>query len=715
MLFRFLLVSAVATVTLDAAHAAPDYMTPLTKLCDGLLATQNLVAGSKEYGALVCPSTNPDNHPTHSRGGEAVYPFAVVYKRTGNAKYADAAIKLGIWMFTHQNAAGAWGEDWPNYDGWDGTTADQLISLAGSYPMLKDRMTAAENTAWINSITRSANWIEANFPKGNLNYLPTGAVALKLASNVIANPPAKWNAKAASLMATTTSSVNNENFITGEGAGIDLGYNIAQSIGYITMYGILTDTKANIDFGAKVLRTHIKFMYPNGAIDNSWGTRSYKWTFESGTKTAPGIPFSFALLADQDPAFARGAQLSVDMLNSYIGDKNLEVYGPHASRHAGSNPPCIYSSFARAQSLATAVEYAPTAVAPGPIPSEGKNWSQYFATAKTALVRTDKIMATVTAYDGIGQYSRAEVVRGGSITALWFEGYSPLGFMQASSQSVYTREEDMHMPTEGALLPLTPRIEKTGGAFIANLFDEKAALAVVPEDGGSVKATATGALKGANGASSGVDFTWVHRFSQDSYASEVTVSSAQNVRIVEPFIDNAGNQYAIVGDSLFRITTSGGGVWEVKVTSSTGAFTLASGEDKAKYWSPFPGVECHPLTIKLGGTGSQTIKYTISQSKPVAIGGIGGRSGQSAWEAAGFRVRSTAGEAVEYEYALPAPADLRVALLGLDGSRIAEVTGRAAAGPGRGRLDAPGLRSGTYILELEANGRKAGSARLVRF
>jgi hypothetical protein len=494
-----------------------------------------------------------------------------------------------------------------------------------------------------------------------------------------------------------------------------MGYNIAQSIGYITLYGILTNTKANIDFGAKVLKTHIKFMYPNGAIDNSWGTRSYKWTFESGTKTAPGIPFSFALLADQDPSFARGAQLSVDMLNGYIGDKNLEVYGPHAAKHATSNPPCIYSSFARAQSLATAVEYAPTAVAPGPIPSEGKNWSQYFTTAKTALVRTDKIMATVTAYDGIGQYSRAEVVRGGSITALWFEGYGPLGFMQASSQSVYTREEDMHMPTEPALSPLTPRIEKTGGAFIANLFDEKANVAVAPEDGGNVKVTATGALKDAGGASSGVTFTWVHRFAPDSYASEVTVSSAQNVKIVEPFIDNPGNQYAIVNDSLFRITTSGGGIWEVKVTSSTGAFTLASGEDKAKFWSPFPGVECHPLAIKLGGSGSQTIKYSISQVKPVAIGGRSGQPPRPMDRQAGFRVRSTVGEAVEYEYALPAAADLKITLRGLDGSRIAEVTERASAGPGRGRLAAPGLRSGAYILELEANGRTLGSARLAKF
>ena len=364
--------------------AAPEFLSNLYTLCDGLLATQNLKAG-KDYGALVCPSINPDIHPTHSRAAEAVFPFAVAFKRGHDAKYADAAVKLGNWLITIQNSAGAWGEVWPNHDGWDGTTADQLISMAGAYAILKDRLTTDENTAWTNSIKRAADWIEANFPKGNLNYLPTGAVALKFAANVIANPPAKWMAKADALMVQTMQSVNAQDFITGEGMGIDMGYNIAQSIGYIALYGILTGKTEPVAFAARVLKVHGKFMYPNGAIDNSWGTRSYKWMLESGTKTAPGIPFTFGLLADKDPAFSRGSKLSLDLLSKqYIGDQKLLVYGPAAAQHATSNPPCLYPTFARAQSLATAVEYGPEAVAPGTIPSEAKNWWEYFPPPRPA-------------------------------------------------------------------------------------------------------------------------------------------------------------------------------------------------------------------------------------------------------------------------------------------------------------------------------------------
>ena len=596
-----------------ACAAAPEFLANLYTLCDGMLATQNLKAG-KDFGALVCPSVNPDTHPTHSRGAEAVYPFAVAFKRGHDAKYADAAVKLGNWLITIQNSAGAWGEVWPNHDGWDGTTADQLISMAGAYGILKDRLTPAENTAWTNSIKRAADWIEANFPKGNLNYLPTGSVALKFAANVSANPPAKWMAKADALMAQTMQSVNSEDFITGEGMGIDLGYNIAQSIGYIALYGILTGKPEPLAFAARVLKVQGKFMYPNGAIDNSWGTRSYKWMLESGTKTAPGIPFTFGLLADKDPAFSRGAQLSVEFLSRYyIGDQKLIVYGPNAAEHPTSNPPCLYPTFARAQSLATAVEYGPDAVAPGPIRSETKNWSEYFSSAKTALVRTVMVMATLTAYDGIAQYDRSEVVRGGSITNLWFAGYGKLGFLQSSSQSNYIREEAPHMPKEGALLPLTERIEKAGPPWVANLFDEKATLAVAP-DGADFRATSAGLLRDSGGISSGIGFTWIHRFAADAYSGEATVTSALNVRIVEPFVDLPGNEYALAGDSVFRITTAEGGIWELRITSATGPFTLVSGEDKAKYWAPFPGLQCHPLVIKLGGTGAQTVKYTVSRT-----------------------------------------------------------------------------------------------------
>jgi len=56
--------------------------------------------------------------------------------------------------------------------GWDGTSADQLISLAGAYSILGARLSAAENAAWAGAITKCADWIVANFPKGNIAFSP---------------------------------------------------------------------------------------------------------------------------------------------------------------------------------------------------------------------------------------------------------------------------------------------------------------------------------------------------------------------------------------------------------------------------------------------------------------------------------------------------------------------------------------------------------------
>jgi len=612
-----------ASAALDGARpleagAAPiptpdEYLKTLYQLSDLLLTTQITKTTDPAYGALVSPSTNPDKNPIHSRGAEAVYPFAVAFKHSQNAKYADAAVLLGNWLTTIQNAAGGWIEEWPSTGGWDGTTADQLISMAGAYTILKARLTTQENARWVDSITKSADFVQATFPRNNINYTPTGAVALVMASKAVPAPKASWLTKAASLMDTTLQSINTDNFITGEGSGVDLGYNIAQSIGYIAMYGLILPSATHVDRAASLLKTHEYFMYPNGAIDNSWGTRTYKWTLESGTKTAPGVYFSFALLADKDPTFQRGAQLALAFLRDQSENaKGWVAYGPHASRHATSDPPSNYSTFARAQSIATAIELGPSAVATAPIWADGKNWFKYFPTVSTGVLRTDKIMATLSVYGQIGTYARETLVRGGSVSALWFEGYGPTGFLQVSSQTVYTRVEALHMPIEAALLPLTPRIETTAGTYYTNVYDDKATLSMSASTDGT-DAVATGALKSIAGAASGTTFTWSYQFGKDSYTKEVTVSSGTNVRIVEPFVDNTGNQYELQGTDTFRITTVGGGVWQVKVVSSTGPYELVAGEDRAKYWSPFPGLDCYPLAIKLSAAGTNKIKYTVSQ------------------------------------------------------------------------------------------------------
>jgi hypothetical protein len=440
-------------------------------------------------------------------------------------------------------------------------------------------------------------------------------VGLLAANRAISNGKASWLSKAASLMDQTVAAINDENLLTGEGMGVDLGYNIAQSIGYIAMYGLMLPSPEHVKAAADLLQVHQHFMYPGGAIDNSWGTRNFKWTLESGTKTAPGVFFSFALLADQDPSFLRGAQLAMSWLNTHgRDDKGWLLYGPHAPRHPTSSPPSNYGTFARAQSIATAIEYGPAATTLGQVPADQKNWLQHFPSVKTAVFRTDKIMATVTSYGEIGSYPREEMARGGSVSALWFEGYGSTGFLQVSSQTVYTREEQKHMPIEQQLLPLTPRVETTSGTYSTNLFDDKATLAA-SQDATGVHVTTAGALKSVAGTSNGVSYKWTYEFGPDSYTKQLEVSAGKGLRIVEPFVDDTGNQYKVEGTDTFLITTQAGSEYQLKIVSSSAPYTLSAGADKARFWSPFPGLDCYPVTITLSDSVSYSIKYSVSQTK----------------------------------------------------------------------------------------------------
>lgn len=602
------------------------YQATLQSLCDVLLSTQINKSSDPNFGALVCRSTNPENHPIHSRAAEAVYPFAVAYKLTRKIQYRNAAIKLGNWLVKIQETkgknAGGWSESWPDPEqkGWHGTTTDQLISLAGAYAILKPWLNAAEIESWNHSMNAAADYIVATFPLGNINYNPTGAATLLYTYKVAARPKQSWLIKADSLMNNSTLNfVTSDNFLSGEGKGVDEGYNIAQSIGYIALYALLKDEPRIRQIAANLLKTHILFVYPNGTIDNSWGTRAFKWNYESGTKTAPGVYFSFALLADMDPQFGAAGLKCLEYLNKYAMQDGWIGYGPHAANHSSSSPPCNYSTFARAQSIALAIEYGAKTKAPGKalLPAQQLNWYRFFPDIKVAVIRTPKMMATVSAYGEIRRYPRESVCRGGSITNLWYNGFGANGFLQSSSVSAYDRTEAMHMPVEKNLLPLTSRIEFTKDtAYYANIFEADGEMNVLQE-ADHVKVSTAGDMQTIRGIKSASSYSLTNRFYDSYLVKEITVKGEpQQYSIVEPIVKDKGTTFRLKNDSTVIIKTAASNEeWELKVLNSTVPYKITLGKDADRYWSPFPGIEAYPVLISFstGSAAPQTLKIAIGK------------------------------------------------------------------------------------------------------
>ncbi len=601
------------------------YKTTMLSLCDALLLTQLNEPASPNYGALVCPSVNPENHPLHSRAAEAVYPFAVAWKVTGMPKYRDAAIKLGNWLISIQETtgkkAGGWSEIWPDpqQKGWFGTTTDQLISMAGAYPILKPFLSPAEIEKWNSSMLKAADFVMQNFPvKSNINYNPTAAATLVLAYQNLDKPQQSWLVKADSLMNIyTLPSIDRQNLLTGEGMGVDEGYNMAQSIGYIALYAILTNNPQIKQKAADLLKEHYLFVYPNGSVDNSWGTRSFKWNYESGTKTAPGVYFSFALLADIDSRFNAAGLKCLEYLNKECIRNGFITYGPHAEKHTSSSSPCNYSTFARAQSLALAVEYGAKSPTTTTFPAQETNWFKFFPDINVAVVRTEKIMATVSAYGEIRRYPRPSVCRGGSITNLWMEGFGRNGYVETSSISDYQRIEAQHMPVESDLVPLTPRIEFTSdGSAFSNIWEDKGSMSAEKE-GDQIKVSVSGKMKSIKGTPSEVSYKLTHRFYADYLTKEITVSGQSQVfRIVEPIVNDPGTTFSLKNDSTVIIkTASSKNEWELRVTGCTVPFHISLGTDASKYWCPFPGVEAYPVIIGFETLSEAPQTITISLGK----------------------------------------------------------------------------------------------------
>jgi hypothetical protein len=622
ILFLFIALS----VNLFAQKEA--YKSTLLSLCDALLPTQINNAADLNDGALVCPSTNPENHPIHSRAAEAVYPFAIAFKLTGKVQYRDAAIKLGNWLITIQESsgkkAGGWSENWPDPEqkGWYGTTTDQLISLAGAYPILKPFLSCGEIEKWNRAMVNAADFIVKNFPiGGNINYSATGAATLLFTYKIADNPKTIWLLKADSLMTINTLKyIDNQYFLSGEGNGVDEGYNIAQSIGYIALYAIWKNDARIRQIATNLLKTHALFVYPNGSVDNSWGTRSFKWSYESGTKTAPGVYFSFALLADKDSEFETTGLKCLEYLNSQRLPDGWISYGPASSNHATSNPPCNYSTFARAQSIALAIEYGTKPQNKAASPSQKGNWYKFFPELNLAVIRSGNMMATVSAYGQISRYPREAVCRGGSITNLWYDGFGKNGFLQSSSSSSYKRIEALHMPVENDLLPLTPRIEFTNDSiYFSNLFEDSASMHVLKESD-NIKVVTTGRMMSLKGVKSQVSYSLTNRFYDSYLIKEITVGGeGQKFSIVEPVVRGRGTTFQLTNDSTVVIATASPNAdWEMKVINSTTPYKITLGTDANKYWSPFPGVEAYPVTISFSTISGvpQTLKILLGKKRP---------------------------------------------------------------------------------------------------
>ena len=417
------------------------YAETLKTWCDGLVARQ--VTEFRDpafYGALLCPACVL----IHGRCGDAVYPLLRMAHTTGEAKYVRAALLVHEWSQAQVSRAdGSWVND-VTLSTWQGITVFHTIALAEALEHHGVVLDAATRAKWTDRLAAAAKFLDGfiTIETGNVNYPVTATLAFQLCGRVLG--ATHYFERAHALAHEVMGQFTPDGFLAGEGhplkgvsakgcRPVDLGYNVEESLPSLALYSLLAEDKPVQERVAAAMKTHMEFMLPDGAWDNSWGTRNYKWSWW-GSRTSDGCEPGFVLMAKLEPRFREVARRNLELMAACTHD-GLLYGGPGYYEHG--DLPCIHHTFTHAKALATVLDrgsFAADSDERPRLPRDEAYGLRSFATIGTRLAAIGPWRATVTEYDweytehvqpGAGNLGGGHV-SGGALSMLYHETMGPI-------------------------------------------------------------------------------------------------------------------------------------------------------------------------------------------------------------------------------------------------------------------------------------------------
>lgn len=438
------------------------------------------VSKPEEFGAFRCPACGV----LHGRCGDATLPLLYLAQLTQRQAFLDGALRVRTWMQNVESPDGAWLNDPGAAVPWKGTTVFGAIALAESLHYHSALVAPAMREAWHVRLRKAAKFITDNFHwnnYANVNYPVTAAYALALSGRVLGDSTLVERGRLYAMRALEFLTKPSR-LLYGEGkpyefrspkncVPVDLGYNVEESLPALVQYALLTDEQDVLFPVLRALKAHLEFMLPDGGWDDSWGTRSYKWTWW-GSRTTSGSTLAYALLAKRVPEFAAATVIHLKQLRACTHDGLLHG-GPH--HHAHGLPPCVQHTFCHAKGLAALLDHpqfdpnmAVTALPPR-VTAQGL---KYFPEIQVWLAAIGPWRATVSGYDWFNAKPQQATVQatGGALGVAW---HGRVGAVLCASLAAYEAWEPQNMEKlAGPDFPLTPRLERLEqGVRYANIFD----------------------------------------------------------------------------------------------------------------------------------------------------------------------------------------------------------------------------------------------------
>lgn len=598
----------------DEGAAAMDGRAELESLfatwSDALLLHQiGRDAGRESAGALACPGCGF----VHGRCGDALYPLLRRARTTGDQRYADAAVRLFDWMAVVDKGDGGWINNLKPENKWDGITVFSLITLCEALHHHGDLLPAAVRERMHARARQAADFVARKFPDvpnspGNVNYPVTACHALALATKVLDMPQHRDQARRLA-HETLTRITPRDGLLFGEGKpqdritgrghyAVDLGYNVEESLQALSLYALLEGDAPIRDAAVQAWRAHLPFMLPDGAWDNSWGTRMFKWTWW-GSRTSDGCEQALFALADRDPLFAAAAWRNLRLQRACTHGGLLHG-GPHLASHGLK--PCIHHTFCHAKALAATLDLLPAIPAdPGlRLPRETADGVRAFPDVGVLHADRAPWRATLCTGDWIYADGRSFHATGATPGMVWHDA---VGALFASSTADYIRHEAPNMAALPACgdEPLTLRVEtRDGDRRWTNLYDLAATLDH-QDDGQRIRAAGSTRLLAGGKADADVAGTCRLAYTVDRNAFTIAATPGGRQRdgawsLILPLVSPTGEVVERLSDTAIAVRRPRGRV----IVSATAPLKRTGPE---RIFNHVPGFEAVKLAADIPDAG----------------------------------------------------------------------------------------------------------------
>ena len=422
-------------------------------------------------GAVLCPACSH----IHGRCHEAVYPLLAMADLSGKTKYLDAARKLFQWSSVLLCDDGSLYNDSQN--AWNGITVFSALSLHKALLHHGHLLNAEERAAWEARLLRMGQWLQDGISpekKCNINYIAANAAAMARIGLYFGRDAMLGRAK--DLADFSLRCVTDSGLVFGEGSlercaspmggcAVDIGYNAEETLPALYEYAEAMRDEIALAAVRNAARAHLDLMLPDGAWDNSFGSRNFKWTYW-GSRTADGCQAMLNALGKSEPVFAEAAYRNLELLKRCTS--GLLYGGPHYRRHG--EEACVHHAFCHAKALAQALDEGVAEFERTSLPSDDPERVRYYPEVETFRLSCGGWRMTVCAGDF--PYMKGGHASGGAVTLLWHRSYGPV--IAAANTDFSLREPLNQQLTRRKKLQgsVCPRLEiEENGILYSQVYD----------------------------------------------------------------------------------------------------------------------------------------------------------------------------------------------------------------------------------------------------